>query len=94
MFSKTIHTRQPKTLKTVGMFTFAQEDVLGKGNQAIVYKGKNSEKSKNPLNIDNEVAIKVIDGETLGKGINKKLLDSEIKVLKALKGKPYILSLY
>ena len=51
-------------------------------------------KVKNPLNLDNEVAIKVIDGETLGKGINKKLLDSEIKVLKALKGKPYILSLY
>lgn len=45
MFPKTIQTRQSRNAKEVGSFSYALEDVLGKGNQATVYKGKHLDKS-------------------------------------------------
>ncbi len=45
MFQKSIHLRQSKNKKCIGCFSYEEEDILGKGNQATVYKGKNIEKS-------------------------------------------------
>ena len=39
MFQNSIHHRQPKNKKIVGCFSYEEEDIIGKGNQATVYKG-------------------------------------------------------
>lgn len=45
MFQKSIHPRQSRNTKCIGSFSYEEEDILGKGNQATVFKGKNIEKS-------------------------------------------------
>ena len=44
--------------------------------------------------LDYEVAIKVINTEMIKVGVERKLLDSEIKVLQTLRNRPYILNLH
>lgn len=45
MFQNSIHQRQSKNKKIVGCYSYEEEDILGKGNQATVYKGINIENS-------------------------------------------------
>lgn len=75
------------TRKKIESYSYGLSEGIGKGYSSQVFRGRHDD-SGDP------VAIKVIDLRLLKNDINKVLLESEIQVLKELRGLPHILSLH
>lgn len=46
------------------------------------------------MDVEFDVALKIVDVEKLGEGINKQLFESEIRCLEALKSTPHVINLH
>jgi serine/threonine-protein kinase ULK2 len=75
------------TRKKIEGYSYGLGDAIGKGYSSQVYKGRHDD-SQQP------VAVKVIDLRLLKNDINRVLLESEVQVLKELRGLPHILTLH
>ncbi len=71
--------------KQIGPYRYQLDAELGRGNFSVVFKGIHVEKGTTTLDLEREVAIKVIDLEYIQHLHIEAMLESEIGIIQTLK---------
>ena len=74
----------PYRYKRIKEYVYDMHQVLGKGNFSTVYLGQNQDKSNASINIDHDVAVKVIKLNSLTFPKLEELLEQEIMISRLL----------